>query len=156
NCVNVYNPIPATAPPANRTTTGGQLDDDADGYGNACDLDYDNDGIVNSLPDPNWGTCGEDADYYQWSAPYNLPATANTCGASQSLRCELFDLNGDGVVTSLDDYTYITLTGNNYGGPVPLGPKCPTCPLACVGDACNPPDTDGDGKKDPFDNCPTI
>ena len=57
NCVWTPNPRYDLGDPANytrvdghlfRTTTGGQLDDDANGLGNACDADYNGDGVVDA------------------------------------------------------------------------------------------------------------
>jgi hypothetical protein len=171
NCVNIANPRRATPIP-NRTYTGGQPDDDADGYGNACDLDVDNDGMVRDLPlstNPA-GQCGEASDFLYSiqtqrggigpnTTPIHFSSDKN-CGVSGNVPCELLDMNGIGNIDQSDLNIYYLLVGGAAHAhdltPVPLGPKCPTCPLACVGDACSGPDTDGDGVPDVRDNCPTI
>ena len=88
NCTNV----------ANFPDAGGnfQLDSNGDGYGNACDADLNNDGIVNGLDVApyvsQFGTGGPDADF-----------------------------NGDGIVNGLDVGTFI----NSFGqapGPSALAP----------------------------------
>jgi hypothetical protein len=120
NCVLTANPVANY--PAYRTTTGGQLDDDADGYGNHCDGDFGRDGsvIVTAL------------DTVQYKTAVNRPVAAIDCGSPAGSRtCDQFDLDGSGpVITALDTIRYKQLLNR------PLGPKCPACPLACVGDAC--------------------
>ncbi|MFK8030667.1 MAG: thrombospondin type 3 repeat-containing protein [Gammaproteobacteria bacterium] len=63
NCLNVANPA--------------QLDFDADLFGNLCDSDFNNDGVVNFL------------DFSQLAAAFQTPNPT-------------FDLNGDGIVNFLD------------------------------------------------------
>jgi hypothetical protein len=117
NCVNVANP-PATYP-ANRTTTGGQLDDDADGYGNLCDGKFTPGPIVTAL------------DTIQYKAAISKPLTGSNCGSPPVQPCDQFDLDGlSPVVTALDTIRFKQLLSK------PVGPKCALCPLACVGDAC--------------------
>jgi hypothetical protein len=70
NCIEVPN---------GANETGGQLDSDKDGFGNACDADYNNDNATTTLDFPRFlaAFTGNAAD----------PAT---------------DHNGDGTTTSLD------------------------------------------------------
>ena len=70
-----------------------QTDTDGDGYGNACDADFNNDGVVTA------------ADYLL------LRAKLNSANA-------LFDLNGDGVVTAAD---YLLLRARLNQPPGPRG-----------------------------------
>jgi hypothetical protein len=117
NCVLVANP-PASYP-ADRTTSGGQLDDDYDGYGNPCDANFTGAPIVTAL------------DTIQYKAALNKPVGASNCGSPATKPCDQFDLDGASpVITALDTIRFKQLLN------APVGPKCPTCPLACVGDAC--------------------
>ena len=68
-----------------------ETDTDGDGYGNACDPDFNNDGVVTA------------ADYLL------LRAKLNTAEA-------LFDLNGDGFVTAAD-YLLLRARLNQRPGP---------------------------------------
>jgi hypothetical protein len=122
NCVTVLNP-PATYP-ANRTTTGGQLDDDADGHGNLCDGKFTPGPVVSAL------------DTIQYKAAINKPVDGSNCGSPPTLPCDQFDLDGTSpVVTALDTIAFKQLLN------LPVGPKCAACgvdfgALPCVGDAC--------------------
>jgi hypothetical protein len=117
NCVNAPNP-PASYP-ADRTTSGGQLDDDADGYGNQCDAKFTGGAIVTAL------------DTIQYKGAINKPLTGSNCGSPPIQPCDQFDLDGVGpVITALDTIRFKQLLNQ------PVGPKCPACPLECVGDAC--------------------
>lgn len=152
NCV--YDANPTAMPVPGRTTTGGQRDDDADGYGNACDPDFDNDGIVLA------------SAYSELAASHGKLVTSNTCGMSGTLPCERFDFDGRDltigacVFNCSDATTFFRLTSDAVTGEhrdTPrLGPKCPDCgvsfdALRCEGDACDP---DGDGVPHSSDNCP--
>jgi hypothetical protein len=120
NCVEDYNPRARGAYPAGRTTSGSQLDDDADGYGNACDAKFS-------------GTAGpvNGGDIIEYKTAINKLITLSTCGSSGTTPCDQFDLDGQSpVITGLDTIRFKQLLNQ------PVGPKCPTCPLWCVGDAC--------------------
>ena len=76
-------------------------DDDTDGYGNACDADYNQDGIVNGL---DWGTYA---------------------GNWQSFGSSVTDHNCDDVTNGLDFGTFLA----NYLDPVgPSGLACAGTP----------------------------
>jgi hypothetical protein len=117
NCVLVANP--AASYPGTRTTTGGQLDDDADGYGNLCDGKFTLGPIVTAL------------DTIQYKGAINKPILASNCGSPATKPCDQFDLDGvSPVITALDTIRFKAMLNK------PVGPKCAACPLACVGDAC--------------------
>ena len=108
NCILIANPMLVAPPPA-VTTTGDQLDTDADGFGNQCDCDFDND-----------GTCGI-ADFNIFLPDF----MATTDGGAGT------DMNGDGAV-GISDFS-LFLPGFSITNP---GPTCPTCPLTCSGPNC--------------------
>jgi thrombospondin type 3 repeat protein len=121
NCMNIPNPrvTPdaasyATANPWS-TTTGGQRDDDHDGYGNKCDAKFVGTGIVNAL------------DLAQFRASNSKSRTGATCGTSGTMPCAIFDLDETGGVINAGDLA--TFRSLNAKAP---GPKCTTCPLHCV------------------------
>jgi|GEM_PF-6805675 len=142
---------PADVPTAYRTTTGGQLDDDADGYGNACDLDV----VPATTPDH---AAADKAEIDATFAPSELPDTdESVCGASGTLPCDQFDfVKPHGVELDSSDGAYWNLWVS-FAGNVNRGPKCADCgvsfsKLPCVGDrciACNDGvDNDSDGLVD--------
>ena len=109
NCVCSANP-PIT-PLAFQHTTGGQLDDDQDGFGNQCDGDFDNNGAVD-------GT-----DYLEFTASMGKLRSASNCGTQSSTQCARFDLdNTANAISSVDLNKFRAL------GPEP-GAKCASCPL---------------------------
>ncbi len=99
------------------TLTGGQRDDDHDGYGNRCDADFTAAGeTVGGL------------DLAQMRASVGQSRTLDRCGASGVLPCAIFDLDesatGD-AIGGLDLNRFRDLSGGA------AGPRCPSCPLAC-------------------------
>ena len=100
-----------------RTTTGGQLDDDADGRGNACDRDYNNDGVVTG------------SDYEAFINASHSNVLDNMCVldlASGVLgSCAVFDADGVGKKIN-----------RHHDEVIQHSRGCDTCPLACEGFAC--------------------
>jgi hypothetical protein len=136
NCVWTPNPRYDLGDPANythangrlfRTTTGGQLDDDANGLGNACDADYNGDGLVNA------------ADQASVEPDYGKDLSDDTCNSFATTKCAVLDQEGKGKTVPAEALTFLIYPE-----------KCPTCPLECVGDSC---DDDGDGVANRNDNC---
>jgi hypothetical protein len=127
NCINVNNPIvpggAAAYVAANpwATLTGGQRDDDHDGYGNTCDGDFGNNNSTTI------------ADTNQYKASLGETKQLDTCGTAQNRPCAIFDINAANATENsnlganvADTNRYKLLLGN-----VP-GPRCPTCPQACL------------------------
>jgi len=129
SCVNIANPwvtgshgVPgdtATYLAANpwATLTGGQRDDDHDGYGNKCDAKFP-------------GTAGAavgNPDLAQFRASFGKSRTGDTCGTSGTMPCAIFDLDqgAAAAIGNPDLAVFRTLFGKTPG------PKCPTCPLTC-------------------------
>ena len=122
NCVNAANPRVApdtstylTANPW-ATLTGGQRDDDHDGYGNKCDADFTPTGALVSS-----------GDLAQFRASSGKSRTGDTCGTLGTRPCAIFDLDETAALIGSGDLAqYRTLSGKA------AGPKCSTCPLLCV------------------------
>jgi polyhydroxybutyrate depolymerase len=125
NCVNVPNPrvpggeIAFLAANPWATLSGGQRDDDHDGYGNVCDAKF-----------TTVGTVVGPADTAQYKASVGHDRRNDDCGtpAGAGTRpCAIFDLdlgqntNGVTVISPADTARYKQLLGN------PPGPKCPLC-----------------------------
>ena len=122
NCVNLANPRvtpdAATYLGANpwATLTGGQRDDDHDGYGNRCDADF----------TPS-GTLVGSGDLAQFRASNGKSRLTDTCGTVGTEPCARYDLDESATLIGSGDLaTFRSLTGKA------AGPKCPTCPLACT------------------------
>jgi hypothetical protein len=127
NCLAVANPRVAADYLAQNpwaTLTGGQRDDDHDGYGNRCDAKFTGSaGLVGS------------SDLAELRSSVNRSRTLDTCGATHDRPCAIFDLNeADGLIGGGDVSAFRAAVNR-----VP-GPKCPTCPLTCTAGAqgsCN-------------------
>jgi hypothetical protein len=128
NCLNVANPrVAASFLGANpwATLTGGQRDDDHDGYGNVCDADF---------PGTSQGGNVGPADTAQNKSSIGHSRLNDDCGTpigAGTRPCAIFDLNltqnTDGVdnISPADTARYKLLLGH------PVGPKCTSCPLPC-------------------------
>jgi hypothetical protein len=106
------------------TTTGGQRDDDHDGYGNKCDADFTPAGA-------NVGTL----DIAQFNASNGKSRLTDVCGTSGTQPCARYDLDESAALNigTPDRAVLNTLLGLPAGGHSPAGSgKCPTCPLTCV------------------------
>jgi hypothetical protein len=133
NCVQVNNPIVPGGPTAYlaantwATLTGGQRDDDHDGYGNTCDGDW---------QAPNGTTTA--ADTAQYKPSVGKAKASDSCGTSALRPCAIFDINSTnstessaGGIGAADTARYKVLLGK-----VP-GPRCAACtgtgsvPLPC-------------------------
>ncbi len=124
NCSSVFNPVLGTLGQSPRqpfqTTTGGQLDSDADGFGNICDADFDGVGSV---------VGGVDLGHLLGS--FNKDRSSTACGAASDQRCEEFDLDNSGQFIGGSDLGRAFQLFNNAPGP-----KCDDCPLTCEGPGC--------------------
>jgi hypothetical protein len=98
------------------TLTGGQRDDDHDGYGNKCDAKFPGAG----------GALVGSADLTQFRASNGKSRVTDTCGTTGTRPCAIFDLDAANTLIGSGDLTQFRL----LNGKAP-GPKCPTCPLAC-------------------------
>jgi len=99
------------------TLTGGQRDDDHDGFGNKCDVDF-------TVP----GALVGSADLAQYRPSSGKSRTSLTaCGSPAGQRCGRYDLDETGALIGSGDLSvYRSLSGKA------AGPKCPTCPLVCT------------------------
>jgi Thrombospondin type 3 repeat len=121
NCVNTPNPrVPASYLSANAwaTLTGGQRDDDHDGYGNVCDAKFGTSGIVNGL------------DLAEFRASISRSRATDTCGTTGTLPCAIFDLDEQNLLIGPSDLGRFRALLNK-----PPGPKCTACPLTCTAGA---------------------
>lgn len=96
--------------------TGGQRDDDGDGYGNVCDAKFPG----------SPGLLVGSGDLAEYRASSGKSRAESNCGRSGLLPCSIFDLDESGELVSSGDLArYRQLTGR------PPGPKCAACPLTC-------------------------
>jgi len=120
NCVNVANPRVAsdflTQNPW-ATLTGGQRDDDHDGYGNKCDAKFP------GVP----GLTVNTGDLTAFRASNAKNRTTDTCGTTGTQPCAIWDLDETGLTINTGDLAQFRLLNTR-----PPGPKCPSCPLACT------------------------
>ncbi len=125
NCVEDSNPRVAgdflsTNPWA--TLTGGQRDDDHDGYGNRCDADFTATGLFVGS-----------ADLAQFRVSSGKNRTGDTCGTAGTQPCARYDLDESGLFLGSGDLAvYRGLSGKQ------AGPRCAACtgtgsvPLPCT------------------------
>jgi hypothetical protein len=122
NCVSVANarvtPDSATFLASNpwATLTGGQRDDDHDGYGNKCDAKF---------PGTS-GTLVGAGDLAQFRASNGKSRLNDNCGTAGTHPCAIFDLDETNTVIGAGDLAVF----RSLNGKAP-GPTCPTCPLTC-------------------------
>lgn len=119
NCVSIFNPrVHAGWLAANpwSVLTGGQRDDDADGFGNRCDAKF---------PGAS-GALVASGDLAQYRASSGKSIASMNCGSSGALPCGIFDLDENGgLISSGDLAQYRWLSGKTPG------PKCAACPFEC-------------------------
>ncbi len=124
NCVDVANGTLGTlgdpAAQSFQTTTGGQLDDDADGFGNACDAKFGTGGLVVS-----------GSDVLEHFSSFNKDREGQNCGTDGQTPCAQFDLDNNGKFISGSDIGRTFQLFNRAPGP-----KCDACPLPCDGANC--------------------
>jgi hypothetical protein len=124
NCTYVANP--PVAPLGFQTTTGGQLDDDADGFGNQCDADYN-----------QAGAAVDSTDLGLFKVAFGKKRTLQTCNPGGSSPCDRYDHNNAVATIDSSDFTvFKTLFAKTKKSDGDLMDKCPSCPLGCAGDAC--------------------
>jgi hypothetical protein len=109
-----------------QTTTGGQLDDDADGWGNRCDADYDN--VVATV---------DSSDLALFKVALGKKRRLSICNPGGSSPCDVYDHDGAGpLIDSGDIAIFKTLLNKTKKADGDLVERCSTCPLTCEGDAC--------------------
>jgi hypothetical protein len=120
SCVNVANPR-VTPDPASyltsfpwATLTGGQRDDDHDGYGNRCDAKFVGTGLVGS------------GDVAEFRTAVNRSRTVDICGTTGNRPCAIFDLDEANTLIGGGDTAILRSLTNKLPGP-----KCAACPLPC-------------------------
>ena len=113
NCTRVNNPrVASNFLSTNQwaTLTGGQRDDDHDGYGNKCDGDFTASGALTGTN-----------DLTQYRASSGKSRSADTCGTVGSQPCARYDLDEAGLLINTNDLTvYRGLSGKA------AGPRCTT------------------------------
>ena len=121
NCVSVPNPRvtpdQASFLGANpwATLTGGQRDDDHDGYGNKCD---------GKFPGVS-GLFVSNGDLIEWRTANTKNRTLDQCGTAGTHPCAIYDLDETGLFISNGDLIqWRTLNTKAAGSQVPGMPAC--------------------------------
>jgi hypothetical protein len=120
NCTAIANPrVAANFLSTNQwaTLTGGQRDDDHDGFGNKCDGHFP--GVSGVLVGAG--------DLTQFRASNGKNRTGDTCGTTGTRPCAIFDLDEGGILIAPADLAQFRA----LNGKAP-GPKCTACPQACT------------------------
>jgi hypothetical protein len=122
-----YTANPPVAALVFQTTTGGQLDDDADGFGNQCDADYN-----------GAGAAVDGADLALFKFAFGKKRTTLSCNPGATSPCDEYDHNNAvATIDSTDFSAFKALFGKTKKSDGDVMNKCPTCPIApCAGDAC--------------------
>jgi hypothetical protein len=124
NCTFVANPQITRL--AFQTTTGYQLDDDADGFGNRCDADYN-----------NAGGSVDSSDLALFKVAFGKNRNSSSCNPGGTSPCDRYDHNNvSSAIDSADFALYKTLFGKTKKSDGDIMDRCPNCPLTCEGDAC--------------------
>jgi hypothetical protein len=116
-CSAAPNPV-FTGSLTSRTRVSGQLDDDADGRGNACDFDFDNLGSVVAA-----------GDFSNAKVSVGKLVTATNCGVSPAgQRCGEFDHDLTGGVITAGDFNLVKAAVGKL-----IATSYPTCAACAVG-----------------------
>ncbi len=118
-CSAAPNPVFAGSL-TNRTVVSDQLDDDADGRGNACDFDYNNAGLSITVSDFNDGKASQGRSL----ALTTCGAAVGAGGSGAGKSCYLFDHVPGGLTVTVDDFNALKA---NQGKSMSLFPKCAAC-----------------------------
>jgi hypothetical protein len=127
NCRLIHNPKVNKL--SFQTTTGGQLDDDADGWGNQCDGDFN-----------NAAQTVDSADLALFKVAFGHNRKNSDCDPGGTTACDKYDLNGvAAAIDSADQAIFKTLFGRTKKQDEDLVETCCAAPnqLECDGDACD-------------------
>ncbi|MCH2222109.1 MAG: thrombospondin type 3 repeat-containing protein [Dechloromonas sp.] len=106
----VDNCVQASNPDNDQANQSGPLDADRDGFGNACDADYNNNGTINTQ------------DFAQFSAAYG------TGYPGDAAYSDVIDMNANGTINTQDFASF----SSGYGAGVP-GPSALKCASTVAG-----------------------
>lgn len=140
-CLGFFNPAladPTSIDPAFpggwMTLVSGQRDDDADGAGNRCDADFDQEGAVVGGQD-----LADQREAFNKEVASTLPECAAGSSPPPDGPCDVYDIDGVGALIGGGDLTLGRMMFNTQPGP-----------------ACDGPDPDGDTIAEPCDPNPAA